>query len=69
MVRVHHGSPKHRCPYRLAWSRTSPFHGGDRGSNPLRDASMLVCEHFLRLLSGRLKRDLNGEVLSVTLGG
>ena len=25
-------------PVRLAWPRTPPFHGGDRGSNPLRDA-------------------------------
>ena len=25
-------------PYRLAWPRTSPFHGDDRGSNPLGDA-------------------------------
>lgn len=29
---------KRTCPYRLAWSRTSPFHGENRGSNPLRDA-------------------------------
>jgi hypothetical protein len=29
-------------PYRLAWSRTSPFHGENRGSNPLRDASHLL---------------------------
>ena len=26
-------------PYRLAWPRTSPFHGDDRGSNPLGDAN------------------------------
>ncbi len=25
-------------PHRLAWPRTPPFHGGDRGSNPLGDA-------------------------------
>ena len=25
-------------PVRLVWSRTPPFHGGNRGSNPLRDA-------------------------------
>ena len=31
------------CPCRLAWSRTLPFHGRNRGSNPLRDAS-----HFLQ---------------------
>ena len=24
-----------KCSIRLAWSRTSPFHGGNRGSNPL----------------------------------
>lgn len=26
---------------RLAWSRTSPFHGGNTGSNPVRDAKIL----------------------------
>ncbi len=26
-------------PHRLAWPRTPPFHGGDRGSNPLGDAN------------------------------
>ena len=26
-------------PHRLARSRTPPFHGGDRGSNPLGDAN------------------------------
>jgi hypothetical protein len=25
-------------PHRLVWSRTPPFHGGNRGSNPLGDA-------------------------------
>src|SRR5881409_3561052 len=25
------------CPHRLAWPRTPPFHGGNRGSNPLGD--------------------------------
>ncbi len=28
-------------PYRLAWSRTSPFHGENMGSNPIRDAILL----------------------------
>ena len=27
----------HRCPVRLAWSRTQPFQGCDTGSNPVRD--------------------------------
>jgi hypothetical protein len=26
------------CPYRLVWPRTSPFHGGNGGSNPPGDA-------------------------------
>ena len=26
-------------PYRLAWPRTPPFHGGDGGSNPPGDAT------------------------------
>ena len=29
-------------PVRLVWSRTPPFHGGNRGSNPLRDAIPFV---------------------------
>ena len=29
-VRLHH-----TCPHRLVWPRTPPFHGGNRGSNPL----------------------------------
>jgi hypothetical protein len=28
----------HKRPHRLAWSRTSPFHGGNGGSNPPGDA-------------------------------
>ena len=27
-------------PYRLAWPRTPPFHGGDGGSNPPGDATL-----------------------------
>jgi hypothetical protein len=27
-----------KCPRRLAWPRTSPFHGGNTGSNPVGDA-------------------------------
>ena len=27
------------CPHRLAWPRTSPFQGGNAGSNPAGDAS------------------------------
>ena len=30
--------PHHRGPRRLAWPRTSPFHGGNTGSNPVGDA-------------------------------
>ena len=30
-----------RCPYRLAWPRTPAFHAGNRGSNPLGDASTI----------------------------
>jgi hypothetical protein len=32
-----HASTRKR-PHRLAWSRTSPFHGGNGGSNPPGDA-------------------------------
>lgn len=38
MVRYHPGSPKR--PRRLARSRTPPFHGDNRGSNPLGDVSL-----------------------------
>src|SRR6267154_3457341 len=31
-------SPLTKCPRRLAWPRTSPFHGGNTGSNPVGDA-------------------------------
>ena len=31
----------HRRPRRLAWPRTSPFHGGNTGSNPVGDASFI----------------------------
>src|SRR5579862_842118 len=38
-------SPKikspHRSPRRLAWPRTSPFHGGNTGSNPVGDANLI----------------------------
>src|SRR5580704_2725638 len=29
-----------QCPRRLAWPRTSPFHGGNTGSNPVGDANL-----------------------------
>ena len=29
------------CPRRLAWPRTSPFHGGNTGSNPVGDANKI----------------------------
>ena len=29
------------CPRRLAWPRTSPFHGGNTGSNPVGDATLV----------------------------
>ena len=31
--------PQLRSPRRLAWPRTSPFHGGNTGSNPVGDAN------------------------------
>jgi hypothetical protein len=34
--RIH--TSTHKRPHRLAWSRTSPFHGGNGGSNPPGDA-------------------------------
>ncbi len=43
-------SPSER-PRRLAWPRTSPFHGGNTGSNPVGDAKLdeeLFQRHRLR---------------------
>jgi hypothetical protein len=34
-----------KCPRRLAWPRTSPFHGGNTGSNPVGDANNLSNVH------------------------
>ena len=34
------GLPPHG-PRRLAWPRTSPFHGGNTGSNPVGDANKI----------------------------
>src|SRR5271155_1562268 len=31
----------HQSPRRLAWPRTSPFHGGNTGSNPVGDANLI----------------------------
>jgi hypothetical protein len=36
-------------PHRLAWSRTPPFHGENRGSNPRGDARMMPA--FRRVFS------------------
>jgi hypothetical protein len=33
---------QHMRPHRLAWSRTPAFHAGDRGSNPLGDATYSI---------------------------
>src|SRR5580698_5170300 len=34
-------TPPHIRPRRLAWPRTSPFHGGNTGSNPVGDANKI----------------------------
>ena len=34
-----------RGPRRLAWPRTSPFHGGNTGSNPVGDANKTIDFH------------------------
>ena len=47
------GNPPHSCPRRLAWPRTSPFHGGNTGSNPVGDAKSY--QRFTRKL--HLHRD------------
>src|SRR5580692_7888441 len=43
-------------PRRLAWPRTSPFHGGNTGSNPVGDANktkdLLEWGHFAMGLKG-----------------
>ena len=46
--------PSGKRPRRLAWPRTSPFHGGNTGSNPVGDAKfikrLLICsiQHIQR---------------------
>jgi hypothetical protein len=37
--------PAHSRPRRLAWPRTSPFHGGNTGSNPVGDANKIIDFH------------------------
>ena len=34
-------NPPYSRPRRLAWPRTSPFHGGNTGSNPVGDANLI----------------------------
>src|ERR1700683_139798 len=34
-------TPPNIRPRRLAWPRTSPFHGGNTGSNPVGDANLI----------------------------
>src|ERR1022692_319215 len=43
----------HSRPRRLAWPRTSPFHGGNAGSNPVGDANHLI---YSQRLSIRVRR-------------
>ena len=45
-------------PHRLAWPRTPPFHGGNRGSNPLGDTKLprtaeSVCRYLCHPRKGR----------------
>lgn len=35
-------NPPYSRPRRLAWPRTSPFHGGNTGSNPVGDAKSIL---------------------------
>jgi hypothetical protein len=45
-----------RRPRRLAWPRTSPFHGGNTGSNPVGDAKPFNNLQVLRFSRGTLIR-------------
>jgi hypothetical protein len=54
-------------PYRLARSRTSPFHGGNRGSNPLRDAILRQGFSWLALFSYQELKSMNLFSFFVTL--
>ena len=46
--RDHHSKnlPDQFCSHRLARSRTSPFHGGNRGSNPLGSTKFILKPFF-----------------------
>ena len=41
--------PRQASPHRLARPRTSPFHGGNGGSNPPGDATHLIRKRYNRL--------------------
>src|SRR5439155_9461095 len=58
--------PPRPRPRRLAWPRTSPFHGGNTGSNPVGDAIFSIVYGFLDLLSRSLTlhRDKTGAAAS-----
>src|SRR5438128_12674336 len=57
-------------PRRLAWPRTSPFHGGNTGSNPVGDAKssqeLTGNGHFWRRhKKAQLHRELSGQVCAI----
>ena len=69
-ISVRSSSPPHNCPRRLAWPRTSPFHGGNTGSNPVGDANLINrlrnCR-FWRTTGYATVQLLNHSTMSVTL--
>src|ERR1700689_4366380 len=59
-----------RGPRRLAWPRTSPFHGGNTGSNPVGDANLINYLRncwFWRATGYATVQLLNHSPMSVTL--
>ena len=59
-------SPHPESPRRLAWPRTSPFHGGNTGSNPVGDANrkfsgFISCKALKRLELSGFKLFVSGE--------
>jgi hypothetical protein len=57
----------HSRPRRLAWPRTSPFHGGNTGSNPVGDANKIKNLLRSRPFSGEHNRGHNNSPLGFSM--
>src|SRR5882724_9522375 len=60
----HRIPPQAKRPRRLAWPRTSPFHGGNTGSNPVGDANTFSSWGTIRGMALQKLYGLSGLKLS-----